>query len=138
MYDRKEANTDDKPDEAFAMMLVVNALWLSYRRCTQRHRRLWSRVKLDFACPLLQPLSVKTTRNLEFKTTRSFSWRATRAVVPSLEHLLFVMNILFMMEFTNSRSKSCEFPLRLFRLMRSWRQNLQSKLTPHNSSLANL
>ena len=49
-----------------------------------------------------------------------------------------VMNILFMMEFTNSRSKSCEFPLRLFRSARSWRQNLQFKLTTHNSSLANL
>ena len=29
-----------------------------------------------------------------------------------------VMNILFMMEFINSRSKSCEFPLRLFHPMR--------------------
>ena len=48
------------------------------------------------------------------------------------------MNKLFMMEFTNSSSESCEFPLRLFRLMQSWRQNLQPKLTTHNSSLANL
>ena len=37
------------------------------------------------------------------------------------------MNTLIMMEFTNYRSKSCEFPLRLFRLARSWRQNLQPK-----------
>ena len=29
------------------------------------------------------------------------------------------MNMLFMMEFTNSRSKLCEFPLRLFRSARS-------------------
>ena len=45
-----------------------------------------------------------------------------------------VMNMLFMMEFRNSR----KFPLRLFRLTRSWSQNLQFKLTTHNSSLANL
>ena len=50
--------------------------------------------------------------------------------------LMIVMNELFMKEFINSRSKSCEFPLRLFRLMRSWRQNLQPKLKTHNSSLA--
>ena len=49
---------------------------------------------------------------------------------------LSVMNILFMMEFTNSCSTSCEFPLRLSRLRRDRRQNLQSKLKTHNSSLA--
>ena len=49
-----------------------------------------------------------------------------------------VMNTLFMMEFTNSRSKLCEFPLRLFCSARNRRQNLQQKLTTHNSSLASL
>ena len=41
-----------------------------------------------------------------------YSWWNSEIPVDS------VMNILFMMEFTNSRSKSCEFPLRLFHPMR--------------------
>ena len=50
--------------------------------------------------------------------------------------LLHVMNKSLMMEFTNSRSKSCEFLLLLFRTARSRRQNLQPNLTTHNCSLA--
>ena len=39
-----------------------------------------------------------------------------------------VMNILFMMEFTNSRSKSCEFPLHLFSpYAKDWSLNLQRR-----------
>ena len=49
-----------------------------------------------------------------------------------------VMNITFMMEFTNSRNTSCEFPLRLSCLRQDRRQNLQSQLKTHNSGLANL
>ena len=49
-----------------------------------------------------------------------------------------VMNMSFMKEFTNSCSESCECPLRIFCLARSWRQNLQFKLTTRNSNLANL
>ena len=49
---------------------------------------------------------------------------------------VLVMNTLFMMEFTNSRSKSCEFPLRLFRLTRNWRKKSPTHRTwnPHSAS----
>ena len=44
------------------------------------------------------------------------------------------MNILFMMEFTNSRSKSCEFPTRLFRLARWWQSKFEGPVPVHRLS----
>ena len=50
------------------------------------------------------------------------------------------MNIKFMMEFTNSCSKLCEFSLHLSQLKRDLRPNLQSKINffaeAHNFGLA--
>ena len=101
-----------------------------------------SRSKLcEFRLRLFRPMR-SWSQNLQFKLTThnsslAGSWNICEVRSADGKPLWgSVMNILFMMEFTNSRSKLCEFPLRLSGPMRSWRQNLQFKLSTHNSSLA--